>query len=202
MLEFRKYCKIKDNYCLCYFGQNDDYLIQIYLLKKIIEKKYNKIKIFIGCRDEKIKLFENKDFILKFSDLKERRLDFAHIREIKFDGKKHPIISFIDECNLDVELDVELKKEHSDICLITTKGAYPTVSLNQTQISKIKNFAISQGYSPVIDGDVKQAGLVIGVENYDIFYAAYKGIRTKLVPTGIGTELYKKLFKNGEIFDF
>ena len=46
---------------------------------------------------------------------------------------------------------------------------------------------------------ISQAGWVIGVEGAPIFEAASRGIKTSLVPTGMGTNLYSKLFPNGEI---
>ena len=57
-----------------------------------------------------------------------------------------------------------------------------------------------QGYQVQIEGEMNGAGWVIGVENEYLFQAVFQGIKTSLVPTGIGTEFYKSL-SDGEIID-
>jgi hypothetical protein len=43
------------------------------------------------------------------------------------------------------------------------------------------------------------ASAVIGVENEYLFLAAGMGKDTYLVPTGLGTELYKKMFPENKV---
>jgi hypothetical protein len=200
MIEFVKYAKIKDSYCICYFGLSDEYLIQLKLLKNIIEKNYKKIKIFIGCKDEKYSIFENKDYILKLSELKSRRFNFGYIREIKFNGRTHPIEDLILESEIsDITVCSELKKEYTRKCVIVTKGNYPTICLTDDRVQKLKKIASVEGFDVCIDECISDAGMVMGVESPDLFQAASQGTRTKLYPSGIGTNLYKLMFPKGEI---
>lgn len=202
MLEFEKYSKIKDSYCICYFGHNDEYLLQIKILKPIIENKYKNLKIFIGCRDDKIDLFEDKNNLLKMSDLRSKRFDFGHIRELKFNGTDHPVESLMKECEIEnYSLVNDLQEFHTNKCVIITKANYPTLNIDQNKCNLLKKTAIEEGYDVCFDENIKNAGLVMGVESYFLFEAASKGIRTLLYPTGVGTNLYKKMFPKAEVVE-
>lgn len=200
MIEFPKYAQMKDRYCVCYFGTSDEYILQLHLLKQSIENKYNDLKLYIGCRDEASKLFTDHEFVLKISDLRNRRLDFGHIREVKFNGKTHPIEDFAKECELsDYTVCREVQKEKTVRCVIITQGSYPTLSLNQNQVDKLIRMVKQAGFNPEIDTSIENSGLVIGVESLNLFKAASQGIETKLIPTGLGSNLYSMMFPNGEI---
>jgi len=78
----------------------------------------------------------------------------------------------------------------------------PTKPLTNVQIDKAKSMCQAEGYFADIDGDVTGAGWVIGVESIALFQAATQGIKTSLIPTGVGTDLYKAMFpKNGSVLD-
>ncbi len=91
-------------------------------------------------------------------------------------------------------------KDSTTRCLILTEGFYPTKNLTTDQINKISIFAEKSGYYVEINKEIRGAGLVIGVENPNLFKAASQGIKTMLVPTGVGTHLYKKMFPFNKIF--
>lgn len=200
MIEFTKYAKIKDRYCLSYFGTSDEYLLQIFLIKPFIENKFNGVKIYIGCRDDKKHLFGKNDYILEKSQIIKERLNFGYIREITFNGKEHPIENLVRECEIDnIEISNQLQEEHTTKCVIITKGNYPTVSLDQNKVNALKRIATQNGFECVLDEDISNAGLVMGVESWNLFKAASEGIKTKLWPTGMGTNLYKFMFPKGEL---
>lgn len=200
MIDFNKYAKIKDNYCICYFGPSDEYVFQLKLLKPVFEREFPGIKIFIGCRDDKTNILDGCNDILKVSDLKMRRFEFCHLHEIRYNQKTHPIEDFLVESSIrNVAITNEVKKEHTNRCVIISQGSYPTVSLTSTQIDLLKRQVVSEGFEPVISNDIEGAGLVIGVESLGLFKAASLGIKTKLVPTGIGARLYKLMFPSGVV---
>jgi hypothetical protein len=199
MIAFTKYAKIKDFYCLCYYGNSDEYLLQLALIKPLIENRFPGVQVYIGCKDEKKQLFLNDDFVLKRSTLIDRS-NFGYIREIKFNGKTHPIQELMDECEIkNLVICEKLQQEYNNKCVIITKANYPTISLDQNKITILKRIAQQDGFEYCLDEDVRDAGLVIGVESWGLFEAASKGIRTKLYPTGVGADLYKSLFPRGEI---
>lgn len=201
MIEFEKYAQIKNRYCLCYFGTSDEYILQLWLYKPIIEHKYPGLQLFLGCRDEAANLINDEKYILRLSDLKSRRLDFGHIREISFDGKNHPIEKFINETDLSECVTDEIVEEKTTQCVIITQGSYPTISLKENQIDYLKKMAISQGYSPILNSPIENSGLVMGVESFGLYKAASLGIETQLVPTGLGTNLYRKMFPKGKVLN-
>jgi hypothetical protein len=72
--------------------------------------------------------------------------------------------------------------------------------LTSIQVNKAKEYAQKAGYT--LSNDPFNAGWVIGVENYPLFLAASRGLKTSLIPTGLGTDLYKTMFVRGEILSF
>lgn len=196
MLPFSHYAKIKDFYCICYFGYADEYLVQLRLLKPIFEKHFPGLKIYLGCKDDKLHLLGDLDCVLKISELKVRKHDFAHIKQVQYNGQIHPIEELLIEAEIDnyaVKVGDSVKTTK---CVIITESAYPTKPLEIRQIEVLKKMARDRGFEPVLNQAIDNAGLVMGVESVGLFESAARGIETILVPTGIGARLYKNLFPN------
>jgi hypothetical protein len=202
MIQFPKYAEVKDNYCLCYFGYSDEYLFQLKLLKPILERYFAGIKIHISCKDDKVHLLEGCKHIAKISELKSRQFNFGHIKEIKYNGTTHPIEDLMIETGIkEYFVPTEYKEDHTVKCVILSQGNYPTVNLNKRQIDDAIRLARKEGFEPEVDSNIRNAGLVIGVENLEFFKAAAQGITTRLVPTGVGARLYRKMFSNSIVLD-
>lgn len=200
MIEFSKYSKVKDRYCLCYFGSSDEYLVQLSMLKKPIEKHFPGLRLSFGCRDDKTHLFDKDADVMKISDIKVKRYDFAHIRELMFNGITHPVEDLIKDNEVtDCVVTSEFQEPLTKKCVIITKGNYPTKNLEKMQVDHLKRYAMEQGFYVEFDSDINNAGLVMGVESVGLFRAAQRGIMTRLVPTGIGLRLYKLLFPNAQV---
>lgn len=125
--------------------------------------------------------------------MKNQKYNFALINEIKCDMKTHPIEVFLNESN--VKLDKMPRIEQQDIprtAFISPDSITPTRSLEQFEVEKLTATIRANGYE--ITTDKEMAGSVWGVENEDLFVAAFNGLPTFLVPTGVGTNLYKMLF--------
>lgn len=199
MIEFWKYAKIKDYYCVCYFGPSDEYLVQLKLLKPIIEQHLPGLKIHFGCRDDKAHLFDGCGEIMKLSDIKAKKLEFAHIRELRFNGSTHPVEDFLLESGIAHFPVAREISEQTARGVIVSSGNYPTKPLLQHQIEAAKKRMRSEGFQPELSDNVADAGFVVGVESVAVVKALSMGIRTMLVPTGVGTKLLKGMFPNLEI---
>lgn len=194
-MEFSKYAKIKNNYCICYLGNSDEYLVQLRLLLPILESKFPGLKIHLMGKDDKIDLLGQNG--IKFSDLRHLKSHFAHINYIKYNGNTHPIEDLLNESPCVVS---EKILNPTTRCAIITQGNYPVVPINQHIISRLKTMAQKRGFDVEIDpSDVNDTGLVVGVESTGLFEAAGRGIETILVPTGPGARLYKRMFPNGVV---
>ncbi len=197
MVDFVKFAKISNNYCICYFGYADEYLIQLRLLTPVLEAEFPGLNLFIGCKDDKLHLLGNK--AMKITELKARKEEFAYIKELRFNGSIHPVQAFLDESKIahyGVPVGTSVKTTK---CVIISKSQYPTMPLETAQIEKLKGMAKDRGFEPVLDENIDNAGLVMGVESPQLFEAAGRGIETALVPSGHGTRLYKGMFGNGVV---
>lgn len=181
-----------------YVGNCNEYLIQLKLIRPSIEKIYNGIQIYLVCKDEAFYLLQDTPNALKKSEYV--KTDYAYTRELSCDMQNHPVEILLRESNIPKLLFQNEQKKGGSVCCIYPFGSAPTKSLNKEQIEKIKNYASSKNMCPVIEGNLDSAAWVIGVENEFTALAPLKGIKTTLVPTGIGENLYKSLYRNLDIF--
>lgn len=200
MMRLDEYAKIKNNYCIAYFGGSNEYLTQLRLLRPFIEQKFQELNIYYCCKDECIKYLKDDKLSITISELRLRKNEFAHIKELTFNGQNHPILDLLQEAKIEnCTLPIEPALEFTNICLIKTNGNYPTGNLLKSQIKTLQKIAFQNGFKVEIDGDWQNAGIIYGVESVELFEAAARGIKSYLIPTGNGEQLFKKMFKNGEI---
>jgi hypothetical protein len=214
---FPQYAKIKDNYCCLYLGNNAEYVVQLKILRPSIEKQLPGLKLYIACRDSLFYLLENEPRVIRSSEVDSFKHKFAYVREIVFKNS-HPILDFMEESNLEIE-SIQSKNLSSGIGLICPEGLMPTKPLTENNVEYLKTWVKQQGFSPVVVGSdihatlnidyrpcgkekidqINEASMVVGVENEYLFLAGSLGKATVLVPTGLGTNLYKKLFPKNKI---
>ena len=199
MIGFEHYAKIRNNYCICYFGVAEEYLVQLKMLYDSMNHRFPDLNLYLGCKDESLHRLNGIDKILPLSQIKVRKRDFIHIKELTYDGKNHPVETFMKESDVSIWMKAKETPQETNKGVILTKGHYPTTNMMEKEISFLKKYISEKGYEPQVDADIENAGFVAGVENPDLFEAAYRGIKTALLPTGKGENLYRSLVPNGEI---
>lgn len=190
------YAKIKDKYCITYFGNCNEYLVQLRLLRPVMEATFPGIQVYIAHKQSASHIFQNSERTLTREQLENNKHEFAYIRELVCDMEKHPIESFMLESDIPLE-PVSPIPTDGQRTFILTRGTLPTKSLTQKQIETVQRLAPGAEINGHIDG----AGWVIGVEHEDLFEAAAKGIKTTLIKTGIGENIYKRLFPEGRLLE-
>jgi hypothetical protein len=183
MLDFEQYAKIKNKYCLCYFGHNTEYLVQLKLVRPLIERKFPNLKISLCSRDEHQSLLEKQDFPAR--EIKVRRSEFAFMREITHDGK-HPVEAILEECQIP-DWTIHTQRIETGNCAVLGDLGDKLPALARMYELKFGNF------------NWLAADAVVGKESAEFYQAA--AIKPSiLVAQNGGTRLYKKLFPNGEIY--
>jgi hypothetical protein len=194
------YAQVKHNYCLAYFGHMKEFLVQLKALKPIIENQFKGIKLFLACRDDFMPSLTGISNVVKQSEIGKIKTQFAYIRELTTDLIKHPVLELLLESKIEIPSNAFPVCRTGNKCVIITKGNCPPTSpLTQIQIQKAIALAASKGYEAMIDKEIEDASWVIGVESDNLYQAGIWGAKTSLIPTGIGTELYKKMFPAGTI---
>jgi predicted RNA-binding protein len=194
-----QYAKIKDNYCIAYFGNNKEYLIQLKLLRPYMESTFPGIQIYLSCKEDSIYLLKDEERIILRDKLKENKHLFGYIRELLCDMKSHPIEEFMEESKIPygpIRLDQPLNNKK---CTLLTNGISPVSSLTNNQIELAKLYIKNKGYQLEINGETNDSGWIVGVENEQFYQNAASGKSITLIPTGFGENLFKKLFPGGEI---
>lgn len=200
MITFPKYAKIKDNYCVAYLGLCNEYLLLLNYFVPKLEVMYPGINIYLCCRDECLPILTHpKSFPISL--LKQKKEELVHVKEIVHDGTGHPIELFLTESGL-TSFGVQIEPPPvTTRAVILTKGNFPTTNLNTEEIEWLIAKAKSEGFTPELDVPVDYSGWVMGVESFEMYRAGFMGIRRSLVPNGVGTGFYKKLFPGTEILE-
>ena len=79
------YSKIKNNYCVGYFGQKDEVLLKLLAARPNLENQFPGLQLYICCLDEKAALVGEDKVILK-SQLDSGLKQVAYFREISDDA--------------------------------------------------------------------------------------------------------------------
>jgi hypothetical protein len=193
-----QYSKTKNQYAISYLGRCGEYVLQLKALRPFLENKFPDMEISLICRDLFFCLLEGSERVFKASDLDESK--FVRVERILYDGTRfHPVERLLKEWEVE-DFYLELgNSPKTTRCVIITEGNIPTVSLPPSKIEKLEKIAKEGGYDVELDQDVTLAGLVMGVESPGLYQAALAGIETGLVPTGVGTRLYRRMFPEGRI---
>lgn len=192
------YAKIKDNYCVAYFGNCNEYLVQLRALRPFMEQAFPGVKVFIAHKEEVTYIFKNHSQTLTREQLEKN--NFAYIREITCDMEGHPVEEFMQESNIPFG-PISFEKNEANRCVILTQGVLPTKNLTNKQIQIACQYAQKQGFIPEINGFIDKNTWVVGVENELFYEAALSGNQITLIPTGIGENLFKKMIPHGEILE-
>ena len=196
------YVQIKNKIVIGYYGNAHEYLVQLKLVRPFIEAKFPGLEIYLTCRDEAFGLLQDEPRVLPNSKLMSSKQEFGFIKNIVCNMQVHPVLQLMSESHIPIEPVPVIKKLLPKTCIICPQGVFPTKYLSNKEIQLLEKEANSEGYQ-VISGDVSdEVGWVIGPENEQVFRAAAQGIKTTLVESGLGTELYQKLFPDGLIKKF
>lgn len=82
MIPLPLYAKIKDRYCIGYFGQSENILLDLKKARPIIEKELPGIQVYICCEDEKADVLVGEDRVILRSTLPEKIKEIAYFREL------------------------------------------------------------------------------------------------------------------------
>lgn len=192
------YAKIKDNYCIAYFGNSDEYLVQLKLLRPFMEKTFPGVQVYLACKDEAFSWLAGSERCYNQTSFEKERLNFAYVRELTCNLRSgiHPVEEFLKESDVPCgPLSQPQEKWQSRQCVLLTKGCSPTQSLSEQLIKTNCNLIHRRGFQVQVDAEITtETGWVVGVESAALFQAAADGIKTTLIRTGIGENLFKSMF--------
>lgn len=193
-----QYAQIKDNYCIAYFGNSKEYLVQLALLRPFMEKAFPGVKVYLSCKDDCMYILKNEERIISKTELKESRNSFGYIRELLCDMQSHPVEEFMKESNIPFG-PICRTTQNEGYAILLTNGIVPVKPLNGDQIKKAIDFIRSKGEEPVLNENVENASWVVGVECEQLYSAAAQGKKVTLIPTGFGENLFKIMFPDCQI---
>lgn len=98
-----RYVLIKDRYCLCYLGWNEDHVRHAILARAAIESALPELQVYLSFRDHCcVDLCEGQPRIIPLSSLKDSHKDMAHVRELKAGAGENPVVAFLRDSGIPV----------------------------------------------------------------------------------------------------
>lgn len=196
-VQLPKYVQIKDKCLIAYFGHANEYIIQLMLVRPMIEAEFPEMEIHYCFREEAMYLVEDESRILSRSQYKKDKHLFGYVRELTCNSQEHPVHQLMEESAIPYRHIWEESRKDTGKCLLSSQGNFPTRPLNQKQIKQLRQDVEKSGFE--CDEDSVDVDWVVGVESEKMMIAASRGAKVSLVPTGIGTQLVKNLFPKTEI---
>ena len=196
-MNYSYYVKTKDEICIQYPGHNADFVIQLRALRPSLEAAFPELNFTFACKQEHLPWMSDDPKTILIGT----QAPSVYTIQIMYDAKKetHPIADLVSEIAVNK---VRTKSGGNYSAVICQNGLFPTQSLTDDEVVWLCNVVERQGYKPITPKttDIKSkqelartAGMVAGVECDLLFEAVACGTPTILVPTGPGTELYRRL---------
>ena len=193
-----KYAEIKDKYCISYYGNCNEYLVQLKLLRPKIEETFPGLQVYIACKPEAFYILNKEKNIVYGQFNKE---DYAYVRELNCDMKTHPVEELMTESNIEFPI-FNTSRNNLGNCMIYTKGNLPTKNMTEKDVAYCVDLADKRGWKHSIDKEITDETWIISVENEKLFeYGATGKYALTLVNKGIGENIFKKLFPVHEILN-
>lgn len=191
-LPFEQYLKVKNNYCFCYFGNSNEFIILLKMLRPYMEAKYKGVSIYIACKDESYYLLQDEPRCIRKSNFKKE--NYCYVRNIMNDFKQHPIHELLIESDIKPPILSQPSKEITSKIYIYTNGDIPTKSLSSQYVEKLVKNLESKGKNCFVNENHDEYSSVYSVENETLLNCALKNINCTLIDSGLGTALYKAIF--------
>jgi len=190
MITPAQYSLIKNNYCIFYNGNCNEYLLWLKFLRPQIEHQFPGLNLWIVCKHSQLYLFNDEPRIVSVETYKKEQ--FAYVETLTCDMTSHPIQELVNKSNILIK-PVELIPVNIKTYSIAKNGILP---MKQDQIEKIRKYANQRAYEIDAEGD-----WIIGKESEDLIKNALKGKPITLINGGFGEKLYKKTFPHVEILN-
>jgi len=165
-----------------------------------IQKEMPNVNIYLCTNDSDFHYIESYPLAIKFSELVDYRPSLAHVKELTYNSnEQHPVEALIDDLGIDDWSVIGKPSEPlTAIYHVLTESYFPTKNLNESQIKAIERVAAIREYTL---GKLEEASWIVGVECPDLFKSAMCGKQVTLIPTGVGTKLFQKMFPHAEILE-
>lgn len=199
---YNNYIKVKNRYCIKYFGVFDEFLFQLIYLRPAIERELIGTKIHFCCEDRLAEKLQRIPRIVYRSDFSKN--DYGYVRTLNFDYKKHPILELIEESDLKLNHLPSMPplKKFNKKALIISKDSNGKVKLEEKLINKLKENLTNCELQVEIDVEnIDDFGTIIGVESANLYLGAMKGINTTLISENFGDKLFKLMFSKFKILN-
>jgi len=187
--------KIKNRYCLYTSTHIYDHVLQLDILKKNFFAKYPEIEFKFGVRKQIKDFFNFDDTFINVEDLESVKNKFGKVEELTADLKTSPVEKYCIDNDISLVATKERIQGKGAEIVVFTKGNGVVKPLDDMDLTKIRRIF---GPSLIIDPpdflhNIK-GKFIIGVNCWQIFYAASKNLPTFLITSIEGTSLFEKMF--------
>lgn len=99
-IPYNLYIKIKNKYCIQYYGIEELFLQQLIELKKTILSQYPEVDVYISCKDELHVKYKDNTIPKSTTNNNE----YAYIRKLTFNNVDNPVLKLAIESDIDFKI--------------------------------------------------------------------------------------------------
>lgn len=99
-IPYNIYVKVKNKYCIQYYGVEELFLQQLIKLKSLIKTKYPDVDVYISCKDEFYEKYKNDTISKSQTNTNE----YAYIRNLTYNNVDNPVVALAIESNIDFQI--------------------------------------------------------------------------------------------------
>lgn len=189
---FKNFLDVKYKYCISYFGNSNEYIELLRLLRPFIESQFRGVQIHLACKDDVYYLLKDEPRVCRKSEFD--KSNYSHVRELRFENGYHPVQTIMDESGIRPPILCDSSGNPTNSVFLYTFGNVPTRSLNPDETFRLMKFVQSSGRTCRMNEPWDGISSVISVEGEQLVKAASCGIDCTLIDSGVGTGFYKKIF--------
>ena len=189
---FKNFLQVKYKYCISYFGNNNEYIELLRLLRPFIEATFRGTQVHLACKDDAYYLLRDEPRVCCKS--KFNKSDYCYVREILFENNSHPIQIIMEESEIKTPVICSSAGLPTNDVFVYTMGNVPTRTINADESFRLIKDIQSKGRTCHVNKPWDGISSVISVEGEQLVKAAAAGIDCTLLESGVGTRFYKKIF--------
>jgi hypothetical protein len=95
-----KYVQICNNYCIGYFGDDDNIILDLKRVRPTIESSLPGMVIFLCCNDSKMELLSGEINVFPRSELYNKLKEVAYVRELTPDADYNVVEELLKESGI------------------------------------------------------------------------------------------------------
>lgn len=189
---FNNFIRVRNKYCCCSFGNNNDYVLMLKHLRPHVEASLPGLQMHIACRDESFYLLQDEPRVTPKSGFDKNNYSF--VREVRPDASDHPIQKLLEESKIPIPIIRSSSPTPTQKVYVSVQSLYPCRPMTDRERDSIVREIEASGRKCCHDAAYDGVSSVVATEGELLMAACLAGADCTLLDTGVGGNLMRSMF--------